>query len=291
MGRSPQYELTPFHLRVRQPDGTSGEVSLHDIQIVEWQRSRLQRALRRADLIVRGSLARDPLVIVNVSTRTALRVVDQIVAGNPAVWLQPDLEDALMRRLERPVLAQTFRPAGSRALLIPPLVILGMLAIAIGLKGTDSPTPYPPDDAIAPGGVKRPTADIVAFMEREVMPWAREALAPLVGGEDKVRCETCHGRDGAAREWKMPGVSALPEPHVRTAGLELHPDTTDAWLRNAIYADLAEDANQFNARYMRNVVMPGMARLLRRAPYDFTKSYRENRANYAFGCYHCHRVQ
>ena len=32
-----------------------------------------------------------------------------------------------------------------------------------------------------------------AFMEREVMPFARHVLGPLVGGADNVTCETCHG--------------------------------------------------------------------------------------------------
>ena len=38
-------------------------------------------------------------------------------------------------------------------------------------------------------------------------------------------------------------------------------------------------------------VMPGMARILRRPPYDFTRPYAENRARNAIGCYHCHRVK
>jgi hypothetical protein len=42
---------------------------------------------------------------------------------------------------------------------------------------------------------------------------------------------------------------------------------------------------------MRQVVMPGMARLLHRPPYDFTRSYEYNRTRAAFGCYHCHRVR
>jgi hypothetical protein len=42
---------------------------------------------------------------------------------------------------------------------------------------------------------------------------------------------------------------------------------------------------------MREIVMPGMARLLRRPPYDFTRPYDYNRSHLAFGCYHCHRVK
>ena len=65
----------------------------------------------------------------------------------------------------------------------------------------------------------------------------------------------------------------------------------DAQLRNAIYGYLAEPDNQAKAGYMREVVLPGMAQLLHRAPYDFTRTYGYNRTRNAFGCYHCHLVK
>jgi hypothetical protein len=149
---------------------------------------------------------------------------------------------------------------------------------------------FPRDDAIYPGGVKRDRAEIVAFMEREVMPFAREALGPIVGGAGRVTCYTCHGGDAEARDWSMPGVTELPYPQVRERAVERYGSPSDAQLRNAIYADLAQDDNQHIAAYMRGVVMPGMARVLRRPPYDFTRSYSYNRARFALGCYHCHRA-
>jgi len=42
---------------------------------------------------------------------------------------------------------------------------------------------------------------------------------------------------------------------------------------------------------MRQVVMPGMARLMHRPAYDFVKSYGYNRSVAAIGCYHCHLVE
>jgi hypothetical protein len=42
---------------------------------------------------------------------------------------------------------------------------------------------------------------------------------------------------------------------------------------------------------MREIVMPGMAALLHRPPYDFTRSYEHNQSRNALGCYHCHRVR
>jgi hypothetical protein len=88
----------------------------------------------------------------------------------------------------------------------------------------------------------------------------------------------------------MPAVAALPEPDVRLLGLETYPTGADAQVRNAIYGYRAQPDNQAKAAYMREVVMPGMARLLHRSAYDFTKSYEHNRTLLAFGCYHCHKV-
>jgi hypothetical protein len=64
----------------------------------------------------------------------------------------------------------------------------------------------------------------------------------------------------------------------------------DAQMRNAIYGYLAESEKQTKAAYMREIVMPGMARHLHRPAYDFTQPYEYNRSRLAFGCYHCHRV-
>ena len=52
------------------------------------------------------------------------------------------------------------------------------------------------------------------------MPFAKRVLGPLVGGAENVTCETCHGGDAVKRNWRMPGVRALPEPQLRLAGLE-----------------------------------------------------------------------
>ena len=123
------------------------------------------------------------------------------------------------------------------------------------------------------------------------MPWARTALAPIVGGEDRVACTTCHGTGAPARGWRMPAVAALPSPVVRVLGWERYGGEMDAQMRNAIYGYAAQSDKQSKASYMREVVMPGMAHLLHRPAYDFTRTYEYNRTHLAFGCYHCHRVK
>src|SRR5262249_34599423 len=170
-------------------------------------------------------------------------------------------------------------------------VLAAIFTVAIGLHGKIVTATFGDDDAIAPKGEKKGEAEIVRFMETEVMPWARDALGRLKGGPDQVTCMTCHGVHAESRRWMMPGVSALPQPDVRDRGWEIYTSSMDAQMRNAIYGYLAESVNQNKAAYMREVVVPGMARLLHRPAYDFTRSYEYNRSQRALGCYHCHQVQ
>jgi hypothetical protein len=227
------------------------------------------------------------ITLAGLTRRQILALAQQLV-GRESVELTIDstlVEDAVAATA----------PVKSRVIGIAALAAVFAASVAIGLHGDEPPIAYPEDDAIYPGGAKRSTTDIIRFMERDVMPWAREALGPVVGGADHVTCDTCHGVNGEARGWAMPGVAELPYPKVREGGLgsaERYAwDSSDPQLRNAVYADLAQDDRQATAAYMRQVVMPGMARLLRRPTYDFARSYGENRTRFAFGCYHCHRVK
>jgi hypothetical protein len=172
------------------------------------------------------------------------------------------------------------------ALFAPILLFVTLAAVVIGLSGHAVPVEYPADDAVRPGGVKRSEAEIRAFMERDVMPWATAALEPVVG-RGNVTCETCHGKQAEARGYVMPAVTALPNADVRrwaeTAG-------SDSQVRNALHGYLAQGDNLAIAAHMRLVVTPGMATLLRRPAYDFAQTYEYNRSRAAFGCYHCHMV-
>ena len=109
--------------------------------------------------------------------------------------------------------------------------------------------------------------------------------------EGDVRGRPCHGKTPARHDWQMPAVSALPIPEVTEAGWEIYSAGMNTQMRNAIYGYLAESDNQSKAAYMREVVLPGMARLLHRPAYDFTRTYGFNRTRNAFGCYHCHNVR
>jgi len=280
-----RYALTDFRL-VRLNGRRSAEMAIHEIGEVRCSRSRLDRLIGTSTLTVHAHKGRrPPLVLRHIRRGASVASLLELAAGDPHALLDPESARAALIWEPRATQA-SFRPiAGLAAALFTCGVIFA------GLSHTSASIAYPPDDAIYPGGRKRSPEAIVAFMETAVMPWARVALAPIVGGADKVTCGTCHGRSPADRDWRMPSVVVLPEPHFRILGWEQYSGGMDAQMRNAIYGYLAESDKQARAAYMREVVMPGMARLLHRPPYDFTRTYEYNRSRVAFGCYHCHQVK
>ena len=290
-----RYVLTDFRLaRVFRPSIASrarvDELVLQDVAEVQRIESRLDRLLGVSTLVVhprrRGAA---PLVLAGVRHGASLAALLELLTGDPRAYqalLDGDAVRAAISWEPRPP-PNEYRPALAGFL----AMLVAMLGVAIGLHGKSSPVVYAADDAIAPNGIKRSHAEIVRFMETDVMPWARAALGRIVGGRERVSCETCHGANAAARGWQMPAVAALPQPDVRERGWEIYGGGMDAQMRNAIYGYLADSEKQTKAGYMREVVMPGMAQLLHRPAYDFTQSYDYNRSRRALGCYHCHRVE
>jgi hypothetical protein len=289
-----RYVLTDFRLaRVSRRSITSparvDELVLHDVGDVQRIESRLDRLLGVSTLVVharrRGAA---PLVLAGVRHGASLAALLELLAGDPRAHhalLDGDAVRAALSWEPRPP-ANEYRQALAGFL----AMLMAMFGVAIGLHGKSSPVVYAADDALAPNGVKRSHSEIVRFMEMDVMPWARATLGRIVGGPERVSCETCHGVTGAARGWQMPAVAALPQPDLKERGWEIYGGGMDAQMRNAIYGYLADSEKQTKAGYMREVVMPGMARLLHRPAYDFTRSYDYNRSRRALGCYHCHRV-
>ena len=283
-----RYLLTDFRL-IRASRATIDEIALDDIGDIHRTETGLDRLLGTSTITVSGS---DPkfgtIPIVSVSRGAQLAALLELLASDPRV--PRDKATARTTLARAPQVSTLVREASVRLALFS-LAFVGVFGLVISLHGKSTPIAYAPDDAIAPSGQKRSRDDIVRFMEREVMPWARQALGPLKGGADRVSCTTCHGGDADARGWEMPAVAALPKPDLRDRGWETYTSKMDAQMRNAVYGYVAESDNQEKAAYMREVVVPGMARLLRRPPYDFTKPYEFNRSRHALGCYHCHRVK
>jgi Bacterial PH domain len=281
--RRRRFALSDFRFVALKDGRVTHEIAVHDIDGVEIKASLIERLTGVGTLVVRSTRTGDHQVRIpglRAARREAL-TLDLLIAETRGLP-PPDTVGGLPLSSFWPV------PISLRAQVVvagPLLVLMTFVAIGIGLSGHTVPVIYPADDAIRPGGARRPEAEIIAFMEHDVMPWASRALAPVVGRG--VTCETCHGRNAAARGWTMPAVRALPEPAVRAMA---EAAGSDAQVRNALHGYLAEGDNQAVAAYMRGVVMPGMAMLLRRPAYEFAQSYEYNRSRAAFGCYHCHQV-
>lgn len=285
-----RYLLTDLRL-VRLTRAGADEILLSDIADIQRKESPSGRLLGLSTLLVCGRDRRRPPI-----TLRRLKHGAQVAAL--VEWLATETEER-RTRLEESVVASALAwdprrgPRRRTEVLISMTAVLGLLfGVAIVLHGKAAPpAAYSPDDAIYPNGQRRSDADVVRFMREEVMPWARRTLGPLKGGPDRVTCETCHGPRPELRAWHMPAVAALPQPNVALAGWERFGGTMDNQMRNAIYGYLAEADKQATAAYMREVVMPGMAHLLHRQAYDFTRTYEYNRSHATFGCYHCHQVQ
>jgi hypothetical protein len=283
-GRS-RYLLTNFRL-VRFGAGELAEVLTEDITDVHRTESVFERVFGLSTLAVQTRANRTPFMLHRIRRGAQLAALLDLIAARPHPPVDASAASAILSwepRSER----HGFRDA----FLVLVAVFVVVLGIGTGLHGRAAGIAYQPDDAVYPGGEKRSHEEIVRFMETTVMPWARETLGPIKGGPDRVTCSTCHGESADKREWAMPAVAALPQPEVAMRGWEIYSEAMDAQMRNAIYGYVAEADNQTKAAYMREVVMPGMARLLHRPAYDFTKPYDYNRTRAAFGCYHCHQVR
>jgi hypothetical protein len=280
-----QYYLTDFRL-VRQSSCCPDEILLDDIGDIERTETRLDRVLRRSTIVIQPKRDdRPPFVVADVRRGEQLAAVLELLATDRRAAADPDAIVAALSWEPR-------APAAYREVLgAIAAVLVAISAVAIGLRGRPIVVTYTADDPVRPNGVKRPREQITAFMDREVMPWARRALGPIVGGPARVTCATCHGDDGEIHDWLMPAVAALPEPLVKERGFEIYSAGMDAQMRNAIYGYVAEPDKSTKAAYMREVVLPGMAALLHRPAYDFTRSYEHNQSRNALGCYHCHKVK
>jgi hypothetical protein len=282
--RRRRFALSDFRFVALKGSAVAQEIALHDVASIEVGPSLVERLTGVGTIVVRSARPGDRDLVmrrVHAARREALTL--ELLVGEARGLPPSDRIAALPLSSFWPI------PISLRVYAIaagPVIVLLTLLGIGIGLSGHMVPVDYPDDDAIRPSGTKRPPAEIVAFMEKQVLPWAREALAPVVG-RDRVTCETCHGPNAAARGWTMPAVRALPEPAVRAMAAAAG---SDAQVRNALHGYLAEGDNQAVAAYMRGVIVPGMAKLLRRPAYDFAQTYEYNRSRAAFGCYHCHQV-
>jgi hypothetical protein len=266
------------------------ELLLDEVATIELTQTRAERLAGTSTVVITARAPEEaPIELADIRQGPQLALVLQLRASDR---FGLDHESEFFAEALRSGTPGLLKPA-----LLRPVPLAGAACAAVAAAvvlfwhpGMTSPVRYPADDAIAPDGVRRDRAAIVRFMQSEVMPVARRVLGPIKGGPERVSCETCHGTNPQAQQWKMPAVRALPEPEFRLAGLERFNRRLDPQIRNAIYGYLAKADKQTTAAYMRSVVMPAMAQVLGRPAYDFTRSYEYNRVRAAIGCYHCHQV-
>jgi hypothetical protein len=280
-----RYLLTDFRLLLITRSSTS-ELALDDVGEILRTESPADRVLGTSTIAVHPVRGGAPLTLTSVRRGAQLAALLELLADDPRAPRDADAVRAALSWEPRP---PSLDLRGALAGFLG--VLIAIIAVVVSLHGKTVAVTFASDDALAPNGEKRSEADIISFMETDVMPWARVTLGRLKGGPDRVTCETCHGPHASDRRWRMPAVAALPQPDVRDRGWEIYQTNIDAQMRNAIYGYLAGSDNQAKAGYMREVVVPGMSRLLHRPSYDFTQSYEYNRSRRALGCYHCHQVQ
>lgn len=305
-----EYILTDFRIVIRRSGRTVDEIAVDDVARVELHQGRLQRLLGTSTVIIHcrhcrhcrhgrpDTHNRPPLELADIRQGPQLSLILQLLTADRANvsfnddFSNDDFFDAdFVQRALSPDSPALLRPRHAAFTVSTLAFSIALAVVTLARYDTLAPVSYAPDDPIAPNGQRRSRAEIRAFMIREVMPFARRTFGPLKGGADNVTCYTCHGLDADERDWSMPAVRALPEPELRLAGLEQARLPIDPQMRNAIYGYLAHEGKQHIAGYMRGVVVPGMAALLHRPAYDFTKSYGYNRSRAALGCYHCHLVE
>ena len=294
-----RYSMTNAMLRrerssFRKHDRETAYLPLAAIERLEIKRSAWQRALGVGDILLYAHSVSVPVMrLINISEpEIAAQRIQHQMSGTPG-----EVVPSAAVRPSIPVeelLAQDGRRV-QRALSIAAAALILTAALAAALHTSSQRTheiqpAYAENDPIYyPDGTRKPFLAVKAYMQARVMPFAKEALGPVVGNEN-VRCETCHGENPEARQYRMPAVSALPNSRRPGKSAQRSASSTDLQIHNAIVGHAHDFENAPIAEQMRRVVLPGMAKLLNRPVYDRSKTYQFNKANAAFGCYHCHQL-
>ena len=197
--RGTEYAFTDFRLVVNRRHCTVNELALHDIESVTLTQTRWQRATGTSTVCVCSRRNGATLELTNIRHGPQLALILQLRATELFSDDARQLDAEFFRSALGPDAPSLLRPR--RGFVLASTLAFALVFCIIGLARHSSlpPVVYADDDAVAPHGTRRSTDQIAAFMEREVMPFARHALGPLVGGAANVTCETCHGEDAKQR--------------------------------------------------------------------------------------------
>jgi cytochrome c553 len=147
------------------------------------------------------------------------------------------------------------------------LVFLFMPAVPAGIRSAVGKTVGPPE--VAWKDMKY--AQKKAYMKDAVMPAMKPIFQTFDGKKFKsFTCETCHGKDGAERKFKMPSNDIHPLPNTKE-GFEAKLKTEPTWPK---WTD-----------FMAKQVEPAMGKLL-----DVPVFNPEKPVEGAFSCAKCHKL-
>jgi len=184
--RGARYFLTDVRL-VRIDGDRIAELALDESGDIHRSHARFDRLTRTSTITVQSRRSSRSLVLHGVRKGAQLAAVLELLAGEAPSTFDADGVRAALAWTPR-IADSGIREAAAGLV----VVVIAVFGVVIGLHGKAAPESYSADDPIAPNGKKRSQAEIVRFMQTEVMPWARVALAPIKGGPDRITCETCH---------------------------------------------------------------------------------------------------
>ena len=213
-----RYLLTDFRLLRTARDGLA-ELALDDIGEIQRTESPLDRLLGTSTIAVHPRRDGAPL---------------RLTGGPPRARSSPRCSNC-----SPAIRARRAMPTPSRAALAweprtPSLDLRGALAGFVGVLIAIVARRDRPARHHRRGHATRPTmrwrrtarsaaqAEIIAFMETEVMPWARATLGPSQGRRGSRHLRDLPRRRSPTRGWRMPAVAALPQPDVRDRGWEIY---------------------------------------------------------------------
>ena len=209
--RGTNYAFTDFRLVVSRRNRTIDELALHDIESVRLTQSRWQRLAGTSTVRVSSRRSRAPLELANIRHGPQLALIlqlratdvfgDGVEGDRPGIFPKRSRDLVLRRSCALTRGSCSPQSASSRS--------CSRLSALRGCRHCHRCTTKRTIRLRRTAAAAR-AARSAAFMERDVMPFARTALGPLVGGQDNVTCATCHGNDAEQRRWQMPGVRALP---------------------------------------------------------------------------------
>jgi hypothetical protein len=190
-----------------------------------------------------------------------------------AIWIDGNFGESMSCNLQITGLKEARLGPENRVVLRKPLrilagVMLASFVVPPGVRSAAAKVVGPPEVAWKDMNAKQKRA----YMKVAVQPKMKEVFQAFDAKQFATfTCETCHGKDGADRKYKMPSNGVHPLPNTA--------ETFQAMMK--------KEANwpKF-AEFMSQKVEPAMGKLLDVPVFDPKKPVPG-----AFGCGNCHKLE